>query len=248
MIICKRPVNSDYHLREAGPFRWLFARGRSIQMIICIWSLFVVCRWLLFVVGLRLSLVVVCYWSLFVVGRCLLLVLVCCWLLFVVDRCLSLVIVCLWSFFSIIYFSLSFWADAIKVLAFRHQLSLQHCLSLVVVCRWLLFVVGRCLSLVIVCCCSSLVVGRCLMLVVVCRWLAFWFLIGSLFIYQGSYFLILVSFTQIMSIQSACIQLWVILICVWLEITCTVIIHVCCEIMLPVYTIGKFSFLPMLTL
>ena len=29
-------------------------------------------------------------------------------------------------FFSIIYFSLSFWADAIKVVAFRHQLSLQQ--------------------------------------------------------------------------------------------------------------------------
>ena len=29
-------------------------------------------------------------------------------------------------FFSIIYFSLSIWADAIKVVAFRHQLSLQQ--------------------------------------------------------------------------------------------------------------------------
>ena len=35
MIICKRPVPLDDHLREAGPSEWPFARGPSIQMIIC---------------------------------------------------------------------------------------------------------------------------------------------------------------------------------------------------------------------
>ena len=37
--------------------------------------------------------------------------------------------------------------------------------------------------------------------------LAFWVLIGSLFIFQGPYFTILVSFTQRMSIESACIHI-----------------------------------------
>ena len=33
-------------------------------------------------------------------------------------------------------------------------------------------------------------------------------------------------------IQSTCIQQWVILICLWWVMTCTVIIHICCEVML----------------
>ena len=37
---------------------------------------------------------------------------------------------------------------------------------------------------------------------------AFWVLNGSLFIFQGPYFPFLASFTQRMSIQSACIQQW----------------------------------------
>ena len=43
---------------------------------------------------------------------------------------------------------------------------------------------------------------------------------------------VLASFTRRMSIQSACIQQWVILICLWWVMTCTVIIHICCEVML----------------
>ena len=35
MIICKWPIPPDYHLQEAGPFRWSFARGQSLRMIIC---------------------------------------------------------------------------------------------------------------------------------------------------------------------------------------------------------------------
>ena len=34
MTICKKPVNSDDHLQETGPYEWSFARGQSIGMII----------------------------------------------------------------------------------------------------------------------------------------------------------------------------------------------------------------------
>ena len=34
IFICKRPVRSDDHFQEVGLSRWLFVRGRSIQMII----------------------------------------------------------------------------------------------------------------------------------------------------------------------------------------------------------------------
>ena len=56
MIICKRPVPPNDHLKEACPSRWLFARGWPIRMIICNlqdaspsrWSFaFVVCHCLL---------------------------------------------------------------------------------------------------------------------------------------------------------------------------------------------------------
>ena len=35
MIICKRPILLNDHLQEAGPSRWSFAIGQSLQMIIC---------------------------------------------------------------------------------------------------------------------------------------------------------------------------------------------------------------------
>ena len=34
-MIFKRPVPPDDHLQEAGPFRWSFARGKSLRKIIC---------------------------------------------------------------------------------------------------------------------------------------------------------------------------------------------------------------------
>ena len=52
---------------------------------------------------------------------------------------------------------------------------------------------------------------------------------GSLFSFFSA------SFTRRMSIQSACIQQWVILICLWWVMTCTVIIHICCEVMLHMF-------------
>ena len=102
MIFCKRPVNPDDHLQdlvqpddhlqEASPSRWSFARGRSLQMIICKrpansddhlqeailsgwsfargWSIqMIICSCpLAFVVGLfHLLFVPACCWSLFVV-------------------------------------------------------------------------------------------------------------------------------------------------------------------------------------
>ena len=96
MMVCKRPVPLNDHLKEARPSRWLFARGSPIPMIICkmlappddhLHLLFViVCRCLsLFVVVCCLSLfVVVCHLLLFVI----------CHLLFVVCHCLLFVFVC----------------------------------------------------------------------------------------------------------------------------------------------------------
>ena len=89
MIICKRPVPLNDHLKEAFP-----SRGRPIRMIISKISappddhlhlLFVIvcCCMLLFVVVCLLLFVVICH-SLFVVvvSRCMLFVVVCCCFLF----------------------------------------------------------------------------------------------------------------------------------------------------------------------
>merc|ERR1711973_1045269 len=64
MIICKRPVDQDDHMQEAGLSGGSFTRGRSLRMIICIGL------WSLFVAGHCLSVVLVCGWWLFGLGRC----------------------------------------------------------------------------------------------------------------------------------------------------------------------------------
>ena len=156
MIICKRSVPSNNHLKEASPSRWLFAKGWPIRIIICKMSALPDDH-------LHLSFVIVC--------RCLsLFVVICCCLLFVVVWLLSLYVYCRFLLFVVCRLSLFVYCCLSFVIVCRLSLFVVcHCLSFVVVCRLWLFVVCCCLLFVVFCCCLSFVVFCCcLMFVIIC--------------------------------------------------------------------------------
>ena len=133
MIICKRPVNLDDHVQEAGPSWISFARKWSLRMTICkrpvLWI--IICEWLAppvdhlhspFVLVCCLSFDVFCYSSLLLFV--IVFVIWCC-LLFVFLRRLSLSAVC--QLFVIVCCCLSFVCRCLSFVC--------RCLSFVT-CRW----------------------------------------------------------------------------------------------------------------
>ena len=74
--------------------------------------------------------------------------------------------------------------------------------------------------------------------------LRFGSLLGPYINFRVPIFSVLATFTRRMSIQSACIKQWVNLICLWWVISCTVIIHIYCELMLQTFIIKVNGLVP----